>query len=358
MSRHTCVFWNVQRLFDPSGLPVARELGAVGDAWTREDYDRKVRNVAGCLRALTDGETPGILALAEVESTRVLLDLRDALGWDDLVVVDESRPDPSIDGLDVAVLLDRRLFDLRTLRSTSIALDNRFSTRDLVDVRARTTGGVEMSILVAHWPSRLISEGESLRFAYSVYLSQLLATRLKFSKSELVRSDGTVEMPEPSALLDRWRRPCVVVGDFNDEPFDPSVREALNSTRYASVVRRRGALKGKALQEADNYLEKKFSLFNPCWDLTFADDGARGGTYYRGEWRAYDQLLTSHGLLDEDAPVRFVEGSVRVGRADPIVHGDTVAAAMAKSSGAPRSFDKSNLTGVSDHYPLLFDLEF
>lgn len=350
-----CIFWNVQRLFDPSGLPVARSLGAVGSQWTGADYDLKIANIAACLRAMTKGATPAVLALAEVESVRVQKDLRSKVGWRDLAIIDELAPDRSIDGLDVVMMVDKTIFDLDSIHTQSIALDNRFSTRDLLEVRIRLrSSDVEVVFFVAHWPSRVIAEGESLRFAYSTYLYRRLVSTLQFSKADLVAPNGEVQMPAEERLRRRWNTPCIVMGDFNDEPYDASIRTALNSTRFEDLVQRRGHITGKSLVDVDDYFGEKFSLYNPCWHLGFSDDGSMGGTYYRTEWRAYDQVLFTHGALSEGSPVRYVGGSVRVVRLPELAGGKV---AMARNGGTPRHFDKDALDGVSDHFPLLFELE-
>ncbi len=355
----SCILLNVHRLFDPEGLPVARALGATGDEWTAADYRRKLANVAACLRAACDDEPPAVLALLEVESVRILSDLRDALGWHDLAIVDELAPDPSLEGLDVTLMLDRTLFEVPSLEARSIALDNGFATRDLLSVRVELAGSRQpVALMVTHWPSRLVGEGESLRFAYSTYLFRMLVSFLKFSKAEIIRSDGSIAMPAGPQLLARWNTPCIVMGDYNDEPFDPSVREALRSTRFRDRVLRRGKLTGKSLVEVDNYLDKKLSLYNPCWALRFTDNREVGGTYYRSEWRSYDQVLLTHGAILDDAPLRFVEDSAEVVRVPGIPAAGEDAVVMANPNGSPRKFDRSHPEGVSDHFPLRFKLFF
>lgn len=359
-ARRRAIFWNVQRLFDPTGLPVARTLGAVGKRWTPQDYQRKIENVAAGLRAAAGVSPPAVVALAEVESARVQRDLLDAAGWGGLMVIDEVSPDDSIKGLDVGLALDPSVFSRTSVRARSVALDNSFDTRDLYDVRVRLLeSDEEVVFLVAHWPSRLISEGATLRFAYSIYLQRLLSSVLKYSKSDIVRPDGSVELPIAERLQHRWNTPCVVLGDFNDEPFDPSVRAAMQSSRYVDLVERRGRLSGKSLSEPENYLAKTFTLLNPCWDLHFGDDESRGGTYYRSEWRSYDQVLFTHGAIRPDANMRYIPGSTHVARTDAVqVPGGREARMATRRVRTPHPFAVDSPDGMSDHFPLVFELEF
>jgi hypothetical protein len=357
--RRPCMFWNVQRLFDPAGLPAARALGVTRSDWTPADYRRKVRNLATCLRMMTGGVPPAILALSEVESLRVQRDLRKSLGWRELVSIDEITPDATIDGLDVTMMVDRGIFDISSVRARSIALDNRFSTRDLLEVRLRLKQSRAEVLLVAlHWPSRVIAEGGALRLAYSVYLQHLLHSALKFSKAELVSKKGLVKMPTRAGLLRRWNIPCVIMGDFNDEPYDASVRFALSSTRFKEQVLRRTRMTSRALSDADHYLGRKILLYNPCWNLRFSDDESLGGTYYRGEWRSYDQVLFTHGALQEGSRMRYVDDSVVIARSsDPLGRGGR-RVEMTTDNGAPRKFERRDPFGASDHFPLLFVMDF
>jgi len=353
MTQRTAVFWNVQRLFGTEGGPVARSLGGVGADWNARTYRRKIANLAGCLRRATGGEPPVLLGLAEVETVQAVRDLAEAAGWPELVCTDEVSPDPGLDGLDVALLLDPEVFDVGDLEATSVALDNRFNTRDLLDVRVRVHGRSDRSaVMVAHWPSRLIPEGQMLRLAYSVHLRRRLTRILSYDRADLLDRSGRFHLPAPQDLLRRWQTGCIVLGDLNDEPWDPSVRSALASTRSAAAVRRRGRLTGKRLSEVDNYLAADCLLLDPCWDLRLSDTGAVGGTYYRGEWRTYDHLLFSHGMLDPDSALGYVEGSVRAFR-DPAPD-DRIS--MVTSAGHPRPYRPDSPTGVSDHLPLVFRL--
>ncbi len=229
------MFWNVQRLFAPQVGPVGRALDVAASGWSEALYERKLLNLGECLKRLVPAPGPALLGLAEVETPGVVRDLQAAAGLNHHISVDDCAPSQELDALDVALLYDRRVFENQPRLVQSISLDNRFATRDLLRVRLALRGSAaEVEVLVAHWPSRRISEGETLRMAYSVYLRRLAAQILKFSKGDIVAKNGSVELPVADRLLDRWNTPCVIMGDFNDEPFDRSVRAIVSPRRAPS----------------------------------------------------------------------------------------------------------------------------
>lgn len=88
-------------------------------------------------------------------------------------------------------------------------------------------------------------------------------------------------------------RSVIVMGDFNDEPFDSSIERELNSLRDPRLVIKRS----------------EDSLFNPCWPLCApqpADPWSGFGTYQSDRPRTtsryqFDQVMTSAHFLDEAA---------------------------------------------------------
>jgi len=47
---------------------------------------------------------------------------------------------------------------------------------------------------------------------------------MKYPKEELFDRAGQPKMPTKAQLIQRWATPAVVMGDFNDNPWDISVR--------------------------------------------------------------------------------------------------------------------------------------
>ncbi len=353
-----CIFWNLQKLFEPELSPLSRALGTTSQNWTEELYRIKIANIAACLLRMTDGEEPMLLAFAEVESLRITKDIVERTGWEHLISTDEIAPASELEGLDVVLMYNSQYFDQIPLKVQSFSLNNNYSTRDLLYARLRLKDrSTEVEVYVAHWPSRVISEGYILRMAHSFFLNNLVIKSLKFSKSEILREDGSYDFPSEYALLKRWNTPCIIMGDFNDEPFDESIRDALKTTRDVDFVLKRGELKGKALTDPENYLEEKFILFNPCWSLRFSDSETIGGSYYRSpEWKIYDQVILSHGLLMENASMKLETQSINIPRLEEFSEGGQTVSMLTRN-GYPKEFSSSSTDGVSDHFPVYFSIE-
>lgn len=142
------------------------------------------------------------------------------------------------------------------------------------------------TLYIAHWPSRRSIEALS---PYRALLGQAL------------RSDIAAEL----ACMPKI--PLIVLSDFNDEPFDPSMNEGLLSTR------------DRALAELRPHL-----LYNPFWRhmTSYAPSlpshvAGDKGTYFhaKGEttrWRTFDQMLFSTALLTGASGWVLSEADTRV----------------------------------------------
>jgi len=128
-----------------------------------------------------------------------------------------------------------------------------------------------ITLYVAHWVSRLhVSEDDTLRI-------QL----------------GTLLMDAVSASIEQRNiENIVILGDFNDEPFNKSLTEALFSTKDTFLVKKKPRL-----------------LYNPFWRLMVNKDLHPcttelwgGGTYYHknnktSRWKTFDQIIFSSSFL-------------------------------------------------------------
>ena len=90
----------------------------------------------------------------------------------------------------------------------------------------------------------------------------------------------------------RSLRPLVIMGDFNDEPFDRSL-ELLEATPDLSQVT--VPLRGSGRTLRDRYVA--YNAWTPrLWNGFWGLGGGQAGTYYRSpRWRTYDQVVVSAG---------------------------------------------------------------
>lgn len=129
----------------------------------------------------------------------------------------------------------------------------------------------KIQLYLCHWASRIIGDGEKRRIA--------AANVVYSSAKELMSEDQDV----------------IVMGDFNDNPYDESILINLNSTRCHDSVR--------------NYPKEIF--YNPFWRSVVSDkkydhlvdnDTFRSGTHrykqFQGTvWHSYDQIMFSGSFL-------------------------------------------------------------
>lgn len=347
------VWWNVQRLLAPTSTRLTRALDATeAQGWDAAAYHAKLRALGAVLHHVCDGRRPALLALAEVQSTPVLRDLLAAAGWPELEIAED--PVTELDGNDLMVAYDPdRLTP--TAPAVSHTVTNRFATRDIFELELETARGEPLIVITNHWPSRVVSNSPALRIASGDYLRRLVERRLLYAKEELVDAAGRRRLPGAAALQERAELPLLVLGDFNDAPYDVSVADVLGSVRRASAVT--GALRfptSRGLAGVNGYLRRRARLFNPSWGVLAGTPG--GTSYWSGDWYMLDQVLVSRGLLLGDAP-RYVDDSllVHAPRRVPALDGGAPVD-FCSAAGVPRAFDSGTRKGVADHLPLTLEL--
>ncbi|MCL2823383.1 MAG: hypothetical protein FWD57_05270 [Polyangiaceae bacterium] len=126
--------------------------------------------------------------------------------------------------------------------------------------------GVVFSVLSAHLHSRIRDQDELRRLAADVLWSE---SRDRKSRTPYV----------------------VVIGDMNEEPYEQSVLEMLNTSRSQRVCIRAGR------------------LYNPSWRFLHDADDRLGGTSLgrdkRAVWKAFDQVVLSSALLRRNSEIYF-----------------------------------------------------
>lgn len=334
MAEHYLAFWNVENLFGPEDHPhridwVGRKMASDLRGWTQAVYERKLDQLARIIVQMNDGVGPDILGVCEVEDRHVLLDLvakLGPLGRNYAVLHADNQHDQR--GIDTAFIYDADRYSADPDLIFSHFVIRRTGTRDILQCTFRTPEDRELILLANHWPSRSGGAIESAGF-----------------RATAGETLGYWHMRIQEEARDRTRACILAMGDFNDDPFDPSLRFNANSTRERGDVERARSAK----------------FYNLAWEYltwqTKAHDGSTrnmNGTLYHGsDGNVFDQILVGRPLLDGGAAnFKVVDGSAHV-----VAFPEMVSHRTGEGSfrfGLPKGKpDKNlNLDGFADHFPI------
>ncbi|NTW83216.1 MAG: endonuclease/exonuclease/phosphatase family protein [Chlorobiaceae bacterium] len=254
------LWWNVENLFDPYNDPVTDDDDFTPEGklqWTAKKLllkQMRIRHVITAVREHPEtGKYPDLLAFAEVENRKVFLETLSPLPGIQYKAVYHDSRDPR--GIEIGLAWNPATLVPAGSRAYSVPLEDK-PTRKII-VAGFSAAGRPFHVILNHWPSRSFDTAwtEQKRIAAASVCRHIIDSL-------------TVRNPKADVI---------VMGDFNDEPGNRSVREVLGSSSNAEKVRMSG-----------NKL-----LYN-CWS------GYRGiGSYsYKNRWERIDQILVSPGMLD------------------------------------------------------------
>ncbi|WMI66464.1 endonuclease/exonuclease/phosphatase family protein [Aestuariibaculum sp. YM273] len=312
---HTIAFYNLENLFDTINDPNKfDEASPMMELKTNrsEVYKKKIQNMAMVIADIgkeTTHNSPAIIGVSEVENREVLEDLVNdsSLRDKDYGIVHFHSPDAR--GIDVALLYQKKLFTPTSTTSNELKIydDNskkRVYTRDQLVVSG-TLEDDPISIIVNHWPSR--SGGEARSRPKRVAAAKL-----------------TKHLVDSLQVIDPYAK-VFIMGDFNDDPTNNSVKDVLKAEKNRDKVKLKG-------------------IYNPY--ETYFKDGL-GTTAYRDAWSLFDQILMTKPLLEDDY------SSFRLYKAG-IFNKNYLIGNKGRYKGYPlRSFANGSFTdGYSDHFPV------
>lgn len=335
MTEHHIAFWNVENLFGPENHPpridwVARRMANDLAGWTEALYNTKQDQLARVITAMNGGQGPDILGLCEVEDRHVLMDLvgrlNSALGRTYGVVHADNERDRR--GIDTAFLFDTGRYSVDPALIFNHFVIRRTGTRDILQATFQTPKGRELICLANHWPSRSGGAFESAGFRATA--GETLAYW-----HERIREEAQ----------DQQRTCVLALGDFNDDPWDPSLRFNANSTRERGDIER----------------SQSARFYNTAWEYLEWEHETRGGArrtlngtlYFRNDGNVFDMILANRPLLDAgNAAFKLVAGS-----ACPEPIADMVSDSVSRGPirfGLPRGEAAENVdpSGYSDHFPV------
>ncbi len=346
-------FWNLQNLFDTALSPMAAELEyAPIYGWDRPMCDSRIRCLAQVISRMFDGSGPDLLGLCEIENEHVARRLMAQIGRSDLELAHVVQP--GFQALDTALIYSRDLFEFDATRSRGHLVHSRFPTRDIFEVHLRLKScATELVVLVNHWPSRKAgrSESEPQRLTVAGHLHGLVNSLVRVSRKEFLElKSNAVSL---FRLNQMWNRNILIMGDFNDEPWSPSVLDVLGAGYSVDRLRAEIQFLRESLPSWRLYSSHTAWLFNPMWALLTVPDQ---GTWYDPQpprtMVLRDQIMLSRGLYLGLQGLQIVERvpgipDVRIFRPDM----------MTTPDGRPRPFQLENRTGYSDHFPITAALQ-
>lgn len=263
----TISFYNLENLFDTKNDSLIYDDDRTPDgkdAWTQERYEHKLGQLSKVISEIgLDSHTspPDILGVCEVENKQVLEDLvnHPNLKKFDYGIVHLDSPDER--GIDVALLYRTSAFIPTSFDSRRLLLFKDDGYRDYTRDQLVVEGLMDnerIHFIVNHWPSRSGGEARSRPF-------RLAAAKLNKRIIDSIRRHNS-------------RAKIISMGDFNDDPIDPSLKRVLE-------------VKGKKKQL------DSMSLFGPMEKLFKKGEGSLA---YRDKWNIFDQIYMTANLATSD----------------------------------------------------------
>ena len=312
----TIAFYNVENLFDTINNPDTFDDDFTPrgkNTYSAKVYQSKINHISKVISNIgyiTAKNSPVLIGLAEIENRIVVEDLihSNALRNKNYKIIHFDSPDRR--GIDVALLYRERYFTPIEQGNNEVKLwdeeGKRIFTRDILWVYGFLEGE-PVYVLVNHWPSRrggqIKSNAKRMKTAF--VCKQIL------EKIQLENVDAKI----------------IVMGDFNDDPIDDSIKNGLLSV-------------GKYQDISTN------SLFNPMEEMFKQGLNTLG---YRDGINLFDQILLSSSCLSTNKNY----GTYKFYKAG-IYNPSFLIAQKGRYKGYPyRSFQNNHYSGgYSDHFPV------
>jgi Endonuclease/Exonuclease/phosphatase family len=258
--RYSLVFYNTENLFDwkNDSLVNDGEFTPEGQRhWTYNRFQKKINNLAKVLLAAGEWGAPDIVGVCEVENRDVLERLiRDTpLKSTPYKIIHKESPDAR--GIDVALIYNSKTFnpvfyDYYPILNPDGSVRK---TREILHVAGTFGKSDTIHIFINHWPSRYGGLMES------VSKRSETASVLRSKIEEVLHRN-------PNSKI-------VILGDFNDQPGDESIRKVLKANPVISDI-------------------QKHELYNLSSDWK---DRGTGTLKYRTQWFVFDQIIVTGTLL-------------------------------------------------------------
>ena len=302
----TIGFYNVENLFDIYDDPKTfdEDFTPTGDQrWTEERYNEKLERIGEMITTIEVGQFPAIMGFSEVENFDVLKDLinSDALKNTGYSIIHKDNSDGR--GIDVAAIYRPDAFKVDKYTYYPVVMPGRkkATTRDILEVEGQFSNGERAVVYFLHWSSRRkgTKETEPKRIA---------AAKVLRSKIDNILSENS------SANI-------FILGDFNDEPSDKSVKKYLMKTDFSNL--------SSQFEHTEN-----------------------GTVNHKGDWLVFDQVIVSNAAM-RNPVFKLTEKSSKIHKTESntFTHKDGNQT-PSRTYGGNKYYG-----GYSDHYPVYLKLK-
>lgn len=315
---NTIAFYNLENLFDteddPNRFDEASPIMEISEGEREAIYQKKVANMAKVIADIgseASGLPPAVIGVCEIENFKVLQDVvnNEKLASYDYGIIHYNSPDAR--SIDVALLYQKKVFRPLYSKAHELILysdtdrTKRKYTRDQLHVKGKLDGE-EMHFIVNHWPSR--SGGEKRSRPNRVAAAKL-AKKIKDS----------IQIQDPYAKI-------MIMGDFNDGPYNESIKEVLEAKEHSEDMSLTG-------------------LYNPFEKL---HKKGVGTIAWRDTWDLFDMILVTKPLINKKGYNSYTLYQAHVFNPYYLQN------PKGRYKGYPyRSFADGGFTnGYSDHFPV------
>jgi len=370
-------FWNLENLFDLNSSETALIHEFTPDrGWTEDVLNKKIENLTEVIKLLNGGQGPDLLGICEIENERVAQRLVDRIGRSDYQIA-QYNDGPDIRGIDTSLIYSTKVFRFVNANSHNVYL--RYPTRDIFHIHLEVIDNdAELDVIVNHWPARVKGqcETEPLRITAAEGCARVVDRILKFPLHELKTMPDNLHTDECiTELNQRWNKNIIIMGDFNDQPFDKSIMnhlkaipdaEPIREWRYIFEFLKKDFVARERQSDKENYLQQAAYLYNCMWRLI--PDGTNYNDKLMNPVTLLDQFIISRGLYHGEQKLVMDLNKVKIFK--DIVNGlyGHHHMTIKEPDGRPMSFewirkDKSGKpieirrgrepnTGYSDHFPI------
>ncbi len=299
------MFYNLENYFDcfPDSLLSYNEFTPYGDYhWTMRKYESKTIHLYKVFQNIAGWDGICLAGICEIENENVLKHLlySTPLKSQNYKYIHFDSPD--MRGIDVALMYSPKFIPVDAKPFYLVDDSIKIRTRNILYVKGIIASDT-VHIFVNHWTSRYrgVAESAPLRLMFSNLLK---------SKTDSILSEI------PSANI-------IIMGDFNDQPSDRSLRNLCAGSRLHN------------LSSASRY------------------DNSAGTVKFKEDWFTFDQMLVSEELMTDNGGLKIAKSGLKVFDADWLMEVDE------KYLGK-KPF-RTNIGfryhgGFSDHLPVYLDI--